>query len=137
MRKSKSSIDQLQYRVNAAAIDVHRSLGPGLLESVYHRCLEHELLARNIFFKSEFSLKIDYKDFQLDAKLRCDLLVEEVLVVELKAIDYLLPIHEAQLLTYMHLLKCPKGVIYNFNVVNLYHQGQKTMVIEMFRALPP
>ena len=77
-----------------------------------------------------------YKGEDIQADLRCDLFVENILCVELKAVENILPIHEAQLLTYMKLLKSPKGILYNFNVVNLYEDGQKTFVNEFFRNLP-
>ncbi len=133
---TKSYLKDLTYRVNGAAIEVHRTLGPGLLESVYHQCLKKELLLRGINFQSELIVPVEYKGIEVDAHLRCDLYVEECLVLELKAHESILPIHEAQVLTYMKLLKAPKGVIYNFNVVNLYKEGQKTYVNDFFRGLP-
>jgi GxxExxY protein len=137
MRKvTKSYLKDLTYQVNGAAIEVHKALGPGLLESVYHKCLKQELTLRNIKFQSELNVAIIYKGIEIDANLRCDLLIEDCLVAELKTADTIIPIHEAQLLTYMKLLKIPKGVIYNFKVMNLYQDGQKTFVNEFFRDLP-
>jgi GxxExxY protein len=136
MEITKSYLKNLVYQVNGAAIDVHKALGPGLLESVYHRCLVHELGLRGIKCQSELSVKVGYKGLDLDVSLRCDILVEGILVVELKAVDYINALHEAQIMTYMKLLKSPEGVIFNFNVVNLYKDGQKTYVNELFRDLP-
>ena len=132
---SKSFLDDLTYEVNGVAIEVHKSLGPGLLESIYHQCMEHELKRHKIKFTSEFIVPVHYKELELSSSLRCDFYIEDCLVVELKAHESVLPIHEAQLMTYMKLLKAPKGVIYNFNVVNLYNDGQKTYVNEYFRRL--
>jgi len=132
---SKTYLKDLTYKVNGAAIEVHRALGPGLLESVYHKCLTKELALRGINFKSELIVPVHYKGIKVDAQLRCDIYVENCLVVELKAHESILPIHEAQVMTYMKLLQAPKGVIYNFNVVNLYNEGQKTFVNEFFRDL--
>jgi GxxExxY protein len=136
MEITKSYLKNLVYQVNGAAIEVHKALGPGLLESVYHKCLMHELGLRGIKCESEVRVNVEYKGLLLDTTLRCDILVEGILVIELKAVDVILPIHEAQILTYMNLLQAPEGVIFNFNVVNLYKDGQKTYVNELYRDLP-
>lgn len=119
-----------------AAIEVHKALGADLLESVYHECIKHELSHRNISFQTELIVPINFKNIILDAELRCDLFIEKCLAVELKSVAELLPVNEAQLLTYMKLLKAPKGILINFNCVNLFKQGQKTFVDELFRNLP-
>ncbi|MFY7734541.1 MAG: GxxExxY protein [Bacteroidia bacterium] len=133
---SKKYLDDLTYEIIGAAIEVHKVLGPGLLESVYHQCLIHELTLRKIPFKTEAIIPIEYKDFELETSLRCDLYIDDIFVIELKAIESVLPIHEAQLLTYMKLLKAPKGLILNFNVLNIFKEGQKTFVNEIYRNLP-
>ena len=133
---TKKYFDELTYSVVGAAIEVHKELGPGLLERVYHRCLVHELHSRKIYFQSEMVIPITYKTLSLDAELRCNFFVENALVVELKAVEFVLPVHEAQIITYMKLLKVPKGVLINFNVKNLFKDGQKTYVNEFFRSLP-
>ncbi len=133
---TKSYLKDHVYKVTGAAIEVHRALGPGLLESVYHKCLEHELTKRNIKFKSEMNVPVHYGDIKIDANVRCDLFVENILPVELKAAKKVPPLYDAQLLTYMKLLKVPLGLMLNFNVINLYKDGQKTMVNELFRNLP-
>ena len=135
MKITKSYLTDLIYKVNGAAIEVHKALGPGLLESVYHKCLKHELALRDIKFQSELSVPVYYKGLKIEAELRCDLFIEGILPVELKAVDEIHPIHEAQLLTYMRLLNVPEGVLYNFNVVNLYQFGQRTYVNELYREL--
>ena len=135
MKITKSYLTDLIYKVNGAAIEVHKALGPGLLESVYHKCLKHELELRDIKFQSELSVPVYYKGLKIEAELRCDLFIEGILPVELKAVEEIHPIHEAQLLTYMRLLNVPEGVLYNFNVVNLYQYGQRTYVNELYREL--
>jgi len=133
---TKKYLDQLTYNIIGAAIEVHKLLGPGLLESVYHKCMKHKLFLRGIKFTSHEIVPVIYKGITLETELRSDLLVEEWLIVEVKAIDVLAPIHEAQTLTYMQLVKVPKGILINFNVVNIFKEGQKTLVNELFRGLP-
>ncbi|MCC6180311.1 MAG: GxxExxY protein [Bacteroidia bacterium] len=135
MLLTKSQIKDLTYQINGAAIEVHKSLGPGLLESVYHKCLIHELNLRKISFTSEMIVPISYKGLELETELRCDLYIENSIVVELKAVEKILPIHEAQILTYMNLLEAPFGILFNFNTTNLYHDGQKTFVNVLYRVL--
>jgi len=132
---SKKDLDELTYEIVGSAIEVHKVFGPGLLESIYHKCFKKELALRGIDFKSEMSIPLFYKDEPLDTDLRCDLLIENKIVVELKSVETMLPIFEAQLLTYMKLLKVPKGILFNFNVKNIFHEGQKTMVNEYFKTL--
>jgi GxxExxY protein len=99
-----------------AALSVHRFLGPGLVESVYEVCLRYELSQRRVSFQSQVPVPVLYKDIRLDAELRLDLLVENCVVVELKAVEKLLPIFEAQLLTYLKLTGKRLGLLMNFNV---------------------
>ena len=132
---SKKELKNLVYQVNGAAIEVHKRLGPGLLETVYHQCLIKELELRNINSISEYNISINYKGFELESKLRCDILVEDILVVELKAVAEINPIYEAQLLTYMNLLQKPIGLLINFNVKNIYYEGQQTYVNEIYKTL--
>ena len=135
MSISKTYLKDLVYNVNGAAIEVHKFLGPGLLESVYQKCMVKELTDRGFDIKSELVIPIDYKGLEVEAGLRCDLLVENSLAVELKSVDVIKPIFEAQLLTYMKLLKVPIGLMINFNVTNIYREGQKTYVNEIYRDL--
>ena len=132
---SRSYLKDLVYQVNGAAIEVHKSIGPGLLESVYHQCFKKELELRNINFSSELSIPLQYKGYDLDSKLRCDLFVENCLVVELKSVNEMNPICEAQLLTYMNLLKAPIGLLINFNVKNIFYEGQKTLINDFYNKL--
>ena len=132
---TKTQLKDLIYQVNGTAIEVHKRLGPGLLETVYHQCLIKELELRNINSISEYNISINYKGFELESKLRCDILVEDILVVELKAVAEMNPIYEAQLLTYMNLLQKPIGLLINFNVKNIYYEGQQTYVNEIYKTL--
>jgi GxxExxY protein len=133
---TKKYLDRLTYEIIGAAIEVHKALGPGLLESVYHKCMEQEMHLRKLTFILELVVAVNYKGIDLDTQLRCDLLVEGAIVIELKAVDVILPVHEAQLLTYMKLLQKPKGILINFNCANLFREGQRTFVNELFRDLP-
>jgi GxxExxY protein len=132
---TKNDIKNLTYQINGAAISVHKELGPGLLESVYHKCLEYELWLQGIEFKTELTLPVKYKMMELNTQLRCDLYIENTIVVELKACEKFHPVHSAQLITYMNLLKAPKGILYNFNSYNLYKDGQRTLINEHFEKL--
>lgn len=129
-------LDELTFNVIGACIEVHKAIGKGLLESIYHECLKEELRYRNINFFTEMKVPLIYKGKELNADLKCDLLVENCLVVELKATSELNPIYEAQLMTYMKLLKAPKGILINFNCFNIFKEGQKTFVNEYFKLLP-
>lgn len=133
---TKQYLDELTYKTIGAAIEVHKALGPGLLESVYQQCLEHELNLRNIYFLSQPTVPVYYKEIELEAFLRCDLFIENCLVIELKSVETTKPIDTAQLLTYMKLLEAPKGILIDFNCINLFKDGQKTFVNDLFGLLP-
>jgi GxxExxY protein len=105
--------------VIGAAIEVHRHFGPGLFESTYVPCMQQELKARGLNFKTQFPVPLIYKGLRLEASYRVDLIVEGHVIVKLKAIEQLLPVHETQLLTYLRLTGCPVGLLINFNVPKL------------------
>jgi GxxExxY protein len=128
-------LDELTFNVIGAAIEVHKNMGSGLLESVYQQCMIEELTNRNINFVSEFKVPVVYKGKELDIEFRCDLFIENCLIVELKSVSEIKPIHDAQVLNYMNLLKVPKGIIINFNCFNIFREGQKTFVNEHFKKL--
>jgi GxxExxY protein len=111
--------EELTEQVIGAAIDVHRELGPGLLESAYEECLCHELHLRNLDFKRQVSIPLIYKGLALDCGYRLDVVVRDVVIVEVKSVDQVLPIHQAQLLTYLRLTKKNVGLLINFNVAVL------------------
>lgn len=133
---TKSALNSLTYQIVGAAIDVHKALGPGLLESTYHECMKIALTERKLFVESELIVPIEFHGHQLSTVLRCDLLVERAIVVELKSVFEILPLFEAQLLTYMKLLKVAKGILINFNCSHLYSEGQRTYVNDLFQKLP-
>jgi GxxExxY protein len=128
-------LDELTYEVVGAAIEVHKVMGRGLLESVYHQCLTEELTQRKINFLTEMKIPAYYKNKELEIDFRCDLFIENWLVVELKSVQEMTNVFEAQLLTYMKLLKSPKGILINFNCLNIFKEGQKTYINEYFKLL--
>ena len=111
--------DPLVATVIGCAIEVHAALGPGLLESAYERCVSHEFSIRGLAVERQLPLPVNYKGLQLDCGYRVDFLVERRLVIELKTVDRVLPIHQAQILTYMKLLRAPQGLLMNFNVARM------------------
>ena len=120
--------DDLSNRVIGCAIEVHRHLGPDLLESAYEQCMAHELSRNGIGFQLQLALPVQYKDVRLDCGYRIDILVENQLIVELKSVDEIKGIHEAQLLTYMKLAGLKIGLLLNFNVKKL-KDGIKRFVL--------
>ena len=129
-------LDGLTYLVIGAAIEVHKELGPGLLESVYEKCLVHLLKEKGLIVTYQQRVPVIFHGFYLECDLRYDIMVENLIIIEIKAVDFLLPIHEAQLLTYLRLTQKPKGLLINFNCVNIFREGQKTLVTELFSKLP-
>lgn len=132
---TKKQITQLSYEITGFAIKVHKTLGAGLLESIYEKCLVHELIKNGYEVKQQVKVPICYDEITIDADLKIDLLVNNCIVIELKAIEQLLPIHEAQLLTYMKILKKPQGLLINFFTDNIT-KSLKPFVNEYFRNLP-
>ncbi|HIJ36615.1 MAG TPA: GxxExxY protein [Deltaproteobacteria bacterium] len=124
----KREFSELSHLVIGAAIEVHRHLGPGLLESTYQQCLARELDLNHIAFKLEHPLPVEYKDIRLDCGYRIDIFVEDAIILELKSVEELKRIHEAQLLTYMKLAQIKQGFLINFNVVKL-KQGLRSFVL--------
>lgn len=120
------SIDQLIYEVIGASFEVYNSLGPGLLENVYEKALKHELQIRQLNVETQTPVEIQYKGLTIGSDLRLDLLVEETLIIELKSVEQLLPVHFKQLRTYMRLLGKPVGLLINFNVGD-FSKGYKVI----------
>jgi len=120
--------DNLSKRVIGCAIEVHRELGPGLLESTYEQCLAHELSLNGISFQRQHPQPVAYKGILLDCGYRIDMLIEDELIIELKAVEEIKGIHEAQLLTYMKLAGIKTGLLINFNVTKL-KDGLKRYVL--------
>ena len=121
-------IDELTEKVIGCAIEVHRTLGPGLLESVYRECMILELRRQNLRVASERQIPFDYKGQRIKSRLRLDLVVEDCIIVELKAVERLDPIHQAQVITYLKLAGLPVGLLMNFNTRLLKH-GLKRVVL--------
>lgn len=119
-----TNLNVLTQAVIGACIEIHRQLGPGLLESAYEECLCHELTLRGIPFSRQHPLPVVYKGIRLECVYRLDVLVENRLILELKATEAILPVHEAQLLTYLKLSGLPLGLLLNFNVP-VFKQGIK------------
>ena len=118
---TKLRFEELTEQIIGAAIEVHKALGPGLLEGIYEQCLCRELALRNLKFERQLIVPVTYKGVTLECKYRVDILVENTVVLELKTVDRILPLHEAQLLTYLRLLNKPVGLILNFNVAAMRH----------------
>lgn len=135
MKTSRNEVDDLSYQIIGAAIEVHRHVGPGFLESINQKCLAIELVERELSFQQELELPFSYKNHTILGQFRCDFFVENLIVVEIKAVSELLPIHQAQVINYMNLLQIPKGILLNFNVIHLFHQGQKTFVNKYYESL--
>jgi len=123
-------VNDLTRVIIGAAIEVHRHLGPGLLESAYHRCLARELQLHGVPFKSKWPLQLEYKGLQIPKTYNLDLLIADTVVVEIKSIAKLAPIHEAQLLTYMRLGGWHVGLLMNFNEIVL-KDGIRRRVLEL------
>ena len=117
------SLNDVTNLISGAAIEVHRHLGPGLLESAYEECLCHELHLRGIPFRRQVSLPVTYKGVNLDCGYRIDVIVEDEIILELKCVEHVLPVHEAQLLSYMKMANKRVGLILNFHVATLVRGG--------------
>lgn len=109
-------IAEITEEIIGAAIQVHRELGPGLLESAYEACLAFEMLDRGLLVEQQKPLPLRYRGLELDCAYRLDLFVERTVIVEVKAVEKVLPLHEAQLLSYLRIAQCPIGLLLNFNV---------------------
>ena len=114
---------------------MYRSSCPGLLEIVYHKALKEEFRIQNINYKSAFIIPVKYKDIDLNCGFQCDFIVEDYIVIEIKSVKEFHDIHKAQVLNYMNLLKVPKGILINFNVTNIFKEGQQTFVNKYYEQL--
>ncbi|WP_346237134.1 GxxExxY protein [Niabella insulamsoli] len=132
---TKKQVTQLSYEITGFAIKVHKALGPGLLESVYEKCLYYELQKNGYQVRQQVFVPVFYDDIVLDTALRLDLLVNDTIIVELKAVEAIHPVHEAQLITYLKLLKKPQGLLINFFTDNIT-KTLKPFVNEYFKRLP-
>ncbi len=128
--------DDLSEQIIGGCIEVHRHLGPGLLESAYEQCLCHEFTLRALRFERQVPLPLAYKGLLLDCGYRLDLVVEARILVELKAVERLLPVHSAQVLTYLKLTNLGVGLLVNFNVPTL-RQGLRRLTLRTAKVPPP
>ena len=132
---TQKQLNELTYLIIGCAIEIHKELGSGLLENIYEKCLRHLLTEKGCAVKSQQKVPLVFKGLKLDCDLRYDLLVDDEIIIEVKAVDGILPIHEAQLLTYLKLLDKSKGILINFNCTNIFKEGQKTLVTPKFANL--
>jgi len=132
---TQKSINEIAYKVVGCAIEVHKIMGPGLLESIYQKCILKELSINKINAKQEIRIPLIYKGEDLNSELIIDILIDDIIVVELKSVENILPIHKAQLLTYLKLTGRPKGLLINFNTENIT-ASLVSMVTEKFSGLP-
>jgi GxxExxY protein len=128
-------VNQISYRIVGCAIEVHKQLGPGLLESVYETCLIEELTNCCMMTSKHIAVPILYKGKELGCNLVLDLLVEDLVIVELKAVETIIPVYRAQLLSYLKLAGKPKGLLINFNCMNIKDQ-LVPLVTDQFAILP-
>lgn len=135
MLVTKKQVTQLSYDITGFAIKVHKNLGPGLLESIYETCLKFELERNGYSVKQQVFADVVYDGLLMETTLKVDLLVNDLVVVELKTVEELKPVHQAQLLTYMKLLQKPQGLLINFFTDNIT-KSMKPFVNEYFTSLP-
>lgn len=128
-------VNDLAYKIVGCAVEVQKQLGPGLLESIYEKCLRYELEFKGYIVENQKKVTVSYKDLKFESELRIDLLVNDIIVVEVKSVENILPVHQAQLLTYLKLLKKPKGLLINFNCINIT-KTLVPLVTEEFSKLP-
>jgi len=129
-------INQLTKDIIGCAIDVHKEFGPGMLEKTYEKALLMLLAEKGLKAQSQLEVPVTFRGVVIDNAFKLDLLIEDLIVVELKAVEKILPVHEAQLLTYLKLMKKPKGVLINFYSTNIFYEGQKTFITEEYSRLP-
>jgi GxxExxY protein len=132
---TKQFVNDVSYEVIGSIIEVHKHLGPGLIESTYHKCLAYEFSLRHLNFISEGTFPFHYKDLDLSTDFRCDLLVEGVIMLELKAVMEIVPFFKAKLLNQMKIAKVPKGMLVNFNVNNIMNEGHHVFLNEFYTKL--
>ena len=132
---TKKDVKQLSYDITGYAISVHKCLGPGLLESIYEKCLKYELEKNGHRVVQQLIVPVEYDELLIDVDLKVDLFVDKCIVIELKTVEQILPIHEAQLLTYMKLLSAPQGLLINFYTDNIT-KSLKPFVNEYYKILP-
>jgi GxxExxY protein len=129
-------INKLTKDIIGCAIDVHKEFGPGMLEKTYEKALLMVLAEKGLKVQSQLEVPVTFRGIVIDNAFKLDLLVEDLIIVELKAVEKILPVHEAQLITYLKLMKKPKGILINFYSTNIFYEGQKTFITEEYSKLP-
>ena len=127
--------EELAKEIFFASLEVHKIMGPGLLENIYYECMMQELKIRGINYKTELKIPLIFKGLKLESYLQCDMFIKDILVLEFKAVDKINPIEVSKLMSYMNQLESPLGLMINFNVSNIFSEGQKTYVNERSRRL--
>jgi GxxExxY protein len=133
--ETQKAVNDLAYKIVGCAIEVHKQIGPGLLESIYKNCLMEELKTIGLNVQTELAVPIDYKGKTLPQGLRLDILVNDLIIVEIKAVEQMIPLYQAQLLSYLKLTKKPKGLLINFNCTNIV-KHVVPLVTDEFSKLP-
>ena len=128
MHRLFDKADKLSNQIISAAIEVHKDKGPGLIESIYEKCLMHEIFLRKIPAKTQVPVKVQYKDLIFEEPLKLDIIVDDCLILELKSVEKIHPVHKAQLLSYMKLLNIPLGLLINFNELKLVDGVSRMML---------
>lgn len=132
---TKSYLQQITHKIIGSAIEVSKELGPGLLESVYEMCFIEEMKRQNLYLRSQVFVPVIYKGVDLGGRLKLDLLIEDTIIVEIKAVEIVIPLYKAQLLSYLKLANKPKGLLINFNCEIVKNQIS-SFVTEKYRQLP-
>lgn len=135
MLVTQKYIQDVSYKIIGCSIEVHKHLGPGLLESVYESCLIDELKSSGLYVKSQLFVPLVYKSKELNSSLKLDILVNDIIIVELKAVEIMIPLYKAQLLSYLKLADKPKGLLINFHCENITEQ-MVSLVTDKFSQLP-
>ena len=135
-RITQKYLNHLVHEIIGCAIEIHKELGPGLLESAYEKCMIFLLQQKGYKVESQLEVPITFRGLFVDKGFRLDLLVEDLIIVELKAVKEILDINRLQLITHLRLMKKPKGVLINFHCTNIFYEGQQTFVTKEFSKLP-
>lgn len=133
---TQKTINQLTKEIIGCAIEVHKELGPGMLEKTYEKALLLLLSEKGFKVKNQIEIPVVFHGVEIDNAYKLDIIVEDLIIVELKAVEKIMPVHEAQILTYLKLMKKPKGILINFYCTNIFYEGQKTFITEYFSKLP-
>jgi GxxExxY protein len=135
-RITQKYIDYLSKEIIGCAIEINKELGPGLLESAYEKCMVYLLRKKGFKVDSQLEVPIKFHDLLVDKGYRLDLLVEDLIIVELKAVSEMSSIYKAQLLTHLRFMKKPKGILINFHCSNIFYEGQQTFITQEYSKLP-